>query len=204
MKRLHPFLPPPSHPLVDKLYHEFPIPIRVKKARKTKLGDYRPPHQGKPATISINNNLNPFAFLITLLHEYAHHFTWMNYEEKAAPHGKEWKVYYVRLIRHFLERGVFPKELEPALIKHISNPASSSCYDVHLSRELRRYDSPGVKQMIEVLESLPEGSLFEYGKGRVFEKRERLRKRYKCFESKTGRIYLFHPLAEVKPLDRLP
>jgi len=34
----------------------------------------------------------------------------------------------------------------------------------------------------------------------LFQKKEKLRKRYKCIELKTKKIYLFNPLAEVKPV----
>ena len=36
--------------------------------------------------------------------------------------------------------------------------------------------------------------------GRVFEKGERLRKRFRCTEKKTGLVYLFSPVYEVKPV----
>ena len=41
-------------------------------------------------------------------------------------------------------------------------------------------------------------ALFKLKNGRVFRKDEKLRKRYKCTEVKTKRIYLFSPVAEVE------
>jgi len=41
-------------------------------------------------------------------------------------------------------------------------------------------------------------SLFKLKNGRVFRKEEKLRKRFKCTELKTKRIYLFSPIAEVE------
>ena len=37
--------------------------------------------------------------------------------------------------------------------------------------------------------------------GRTFRKLERIRKRYRCIEIKTGLIYLFSPIAEVQLLN---
>jgi hypothetical protein len=41
-------------------------------------------------------------------------------------------------------------------------------------------------------------ALFKLKNGRVFRKEEKLRKRYKCTEIKTRRVYLFSPIAEVE------
>jgi hypothetical protein len=47
------------------------------------------------------------------------------------------------------------------------------------------------------LEKIPLKTVFVY-EGRLFEKGERIRTRYNCKEIKSGRIYLFNPLAEVE------
>lgn len=54
------------------------VRFRIVAPRKTKLGDFRRPInvQGIPQ-ITINNNLNPYAFLITTLHEIAHLHTYL-------------------------------------------------------------------------------------------------------------------------------
>jgi len=41
-------------------------------------------------------------------------------------------------------------------------------------------------------------AVFKLKDGRVFRKDEKLRKRFKCTEVKTKRIYLFSPVAEVE------
>ena len=48
------------------------------------------------------------------------------------------------------------------------------------------------------MEKLPLKSLFKLKDGRIFRKDEKLRKRFKCTEIKTKRIYLFSPVAEVE------
>ena len=90
LQKLKPYLPPGALPPHQKLTGKALCQIRVSKPRKTKLGDYRRPgrpHQ--PHRISINGNLNPYAFLITLLHEWAHLEIYQEYKGKVAPHGPE-------------------------------------------------------------------------------------------------------------------
>jgi hypothetical protein len=41
-------------------------------------------------------------------------------------------------------------------------------------------------------------TLFKLKNGRVFRKDEKLRKRFKCTEISTRRVYLFSPVAEVE------
>ena len=48
------------------------ISVRIKPSRLSKYGDYRPPVEGRSHTITINHDLNQFAFLITFTHEVAH------------------------------------------------------------------------------------------------------------------------------------
>jgi len=43
--------------------------------------------------------------------------------------------------------------------------------------------------------------LFKIKDGRIFRKHERLRKRYKCIEVSSKRVYLFSPVAEVELLE---
>ena len=48
------------------------------------------------------------------------------------------------------------------------------------------------------VEKVPFKALFKIKGDRVFRKEEQLRKRFKCVEIKTKRIYLFSPVAEVE------
>jgi hypothetical protein len=49
------------------------VQLKISNTRTTKLGDYRPPRPGAIPRISVNHNLNKYSFLITLVHEMAHH-----------------------------------------------------------------------------------------------------------------------------------
>ena len=75
----------------------------VTKKRQSVLGDYRHSAIGKNHRISINGNLNKYEFLITLLHELAHLFTFEKFANKVEPHGKEWKHFYGSLLADFLQ-----------------------------------------------------------------------------------------------------
>jgi SprT protein len=44
-------------------------------------------------------------------------------------------------------------------------------------------------------------ALFKLKDGRIFRKQEQLRKRFKCVEVKSRRVYLFSPVAEVEIIE---
>ena len=170
----------------------------VSRNRRSKFGDYRPPFASKGHRISVNGNLNQYAFLITTVHEFAHLKTWSEHRNKVKPHGTAWKSNFKKLMEPFLVLEIFPEDIKRAVFNYLSNPAASSCTDLTLFRTLQKYDE--IKNGHVVLEQLPERSLFAIPSGRVFEKGERLRKRYRCIEKSSGRVYLFNPLAEVRIL----
>jgi hypothetical protein len=66
-------------------------------------------------------------------------------------------------------------------------------------RVLKKYDN-GQNGLLMV-EQVGEGRLFDVGKGKIFRKGKKLRKRYQCIEVATGKLYLFSPIYEVKALN---
>jgi hypothetical protein len=159
------------------------------------LGDYRHAHADKGHRISVNGDLNKYAFLVTLLHEIAHLITFENHGHRVQPHGKEWKMHFGNLLRTFTAKNIFPSDIEHALQKSISNPAASSCGDEKLLRVLKSYDNP--RAGILLVEQLANGEKFKIKGNRVFERGEKIRKRFKCKELATGKWYLFSPVFEV-------
>ena len=99
----------------------------------------------------------------------------------------------------FFEKDIFPPDVKQAIISYLNNPAASSCSDLSLYRSLRKYDAP--KESVHTVEKLPAKALFKLKDGRVFRKEEKLRKRYKCIEVNSKRIYLFSPVAEVEQIE---
>lgn len=190
------YLPESSIALCIDWMNEFRLQLTIKKSRATKLGDFRPAYKGKPAQISVNGDLNKYAFLITLVHEIAHGICWNKYQQKVLPHGREWKQIYSSYLSRFVGNNTFPAELEPTIIEHIHRPKASSCSDSKLLKALKQYDD---KPVIH-LEDLPENALFQLSTGRIFQKKELKRKRYICIEVETEKRYLVNGIAEVIPV----
>jgi SprT protein len=195
-KQLEPFVPNGSIPLLKDLLADESFHLVVSKPRSTKHGDFKPPNKGQVPRLSVNGNLNPYAFLITLVHEIAHLKVWHQHQNRVKPHGLEWKNTYTQLLQRFVDAGVFPKDLQAALVNHCKKPGYTSGTDEALVRALRAYDA---EQPFFNLDELPIGSHFKLGK-RIFKRGEKLRKRYLCEEVATGKKYRVHALAEVIPV----
>lgn len=176
--------------------HQYKIHLTITRARATVLGDYRNAVHGKNHRISVNGNLNPYAFLITLLHEMAHLLTYEKYGHAVAPHGKEWKQAYGALLAGFLDKKIFPADIARALQRSLHSPSATTCGEEHLMRVLKQYDKP--KQGWAMVEALAQGQLFKTSDGRIFRKGPKLRKRIQCTEVKTGQVYLFSAVYEVE------
>jgi len=193
---LQEFLPPGTYDAVLQYLQFYKVHLTVAKERKSILGDYR--HQTHHANhrISVNGNLNKFSFLITLLHELAHLLTFEQFENRVSAHGREWKMIYGKLLEQFVQNKIFPADIEKELLQSLKNPAASSCAEDDLLRVLRKYDD--AKTNNRLVEEIPVNSLFRTNDGRVFKKEVRVRKRFKCVEVTTGRVYLFSPVYEVE------
>ncbi|WP_316746843.1 sprT domain-containing protein [Pedobacter gandavensis] len=188
------YMPPAAAPIIAKWIDYFQCEFKISKNRVTKLGDYRHPYQGLGHKISVNNDLNPYAFLVTTVHEFAHLLTWNDHKNKVKPHGGEWKHNFKRMMAPFIEQSIFPQDVELAIVSYLANPSAASCTDLKLSRALKKHD---VLKDASRLEELPLNAVFTIKDGRQFKKGEKLRKRYRCLCLDNGNIYLFNPLAEV-------
>lgn len=193
---LQSFLPAGTYEAVLHYLQFYRVHLTVARERKSILGDYRHRHGQKAHRISVNGNLNPYSFLITLLHELAHLLTFETYGNKVAAHGKEWKLLFGQLLARFIEQDVFPADIKAVLLQSLRNPAASSCADETLLRTLKGYDEKN--DNAQFVESLPEGTLFRTHDGRIFRKGEKMRKRFRCVEMETNRTYLFSPVYEVE------
>jgi hypothetical protein len=196
-------LPEACHGYVAVLLGELPIDVRVTRPRRTKLGDHRGPRPDRPRhAITVNEDLNPYAFLTTFLHEVAHATTWERHQKRIRrirPHGIEWKAEYGRILAPVVAAGMLPGDVTAALERSIRNPAAATCSDRGLAIVLARYDT--VTPGRATVESLPAGTLFRTDSGRCFILGPRLRSRYRCVEQGTGREYRMHPLLRVAPVD---
>jgi len=189
------YLPDGTLDAVMAYLHKYKVHLTVARERKSILEDYRHRTHYENHRISVNGNLNKFSFLVTLIHEIAHLLTYEQYQNKVAAHGTEWKQLYGSLLQQFLQNKIFPSDVERELIATIRNPAASSCAEDGLVRVMRKYDDKDSPQRL--VEEIPLHGLFRTTDGRVFKKGEKLRKRFKCVEVSTGKVYLFSPVFEV-------
>ena len=174
----------------------YKIHFTITRSRSTKLGDYRPPNARQPYhRITVNHDLNPYAFFITFVHELAHLLTYKQYGRRVKAHGREWKSHYRRLLEPFLEKNIFPEDPQLTLFQHLQNIKASSHADVELTRMLMQFDG---KEQQTLIEDLQPGDRFIFQNYRKFEMITKLRKRYKCLELDTQRVFLFQPLTPVE------
>ncbi len=198
---LEQFLPRGAYEQIAPFFQAHTVHLTITHERKSVLGDYRHPVPDAPYhRISINANLNPYSFLITLLHELAHMYTFVHFEHKAPPHGKEWKTQFRHILIPFMGKRFFPGDVEKALHAYLHNPAASTCTDAQLYKSLYRYDEhkPGFK----LVDDIGANQYFETEDGQVYQKLEKLRTRTRCRQLTSGRVYFFQGIVEVKAIKR--
>lgn len=178
------------------LWWDHKFEFKITKGRQTKLGDYRFHPIKKAHVVSVNNNLNPFAFLITYIHEVAHLVVYNDHKNKVSPHGGEWKSAFKQLMLPMLRSEVFPDDVLRALARHMKNPKASSYSDPKLITALSHYDKD---QSGVLLSQVPVSEEFIFNK-RQFSKLELRRTRVVCKELKTGKKYLISQTAKVQLL----
>jgi hypothetical protein len=196
LNHLQNYLPSGTYDAVVEYLYRYKVHLTITRERKSILGDYRHRTHHINHRISVNGNLNVYSFLITLLHELAHLLTFEQFSNEVLAHGREWKTIYAQLLAQFLKNKTFPENIERELMVSLKNPAASSCAEDDLLRVLRKYDNK--ESHHRLVEELSINSLFRIDDGRVFLKGEKLRKRFKCKEVRTGKIYLFSPVYEVE------
>lgn len=198
---VQPLLPAGCDAYVAELLGRQPLELRLSRPRRTKLGDHRPPSRSFARhRITINDDLNPFAFLTTLLHEIAHAATWERHRgrRRIRPHGAEWKAEFGGILRPIVDDGLLPSRVGEALARYLENPAAASCSDRGLVLALAEYDAAPAGRIR--VEELTERDVFRAANGGVFRAGRLLRSRRACFELATGREFRVHGLAYVERL----
>ena len=185
------FVPEKSIKLLQCWVDELNVKVEVSNPRSTKLGDFKV--TGNQFSITVNNNLNKYSFLITLTHELAHAFVFLKYQNSVKPHAKSWQLIFKSLMLNFLTPDYFPEDILRVLSRHIISPKASTFSDLELVRVLRRYDN--VQSL--TVSDLSFGESFQTNNGKTFVKGKKVRKRIKCIHCLSNKVYLFHPFAEV-------
>ena len=183
------------------------VEVRSVRARRSKLGDHRAPVRGRTIhRITVNDDLNPYAFLTTLLHEIAHAVTWEKhvrprkpFSRRVLPHGAQWKSEFGRILAPVVEQGALPEDVSGALGRYLQDPAAATCSDRGLLVALARYDAPDPAR--KLVEEVAVGAAFRVEGGRMFLKGPKLRSRFRCYDARTGIEYRIHPLCRVTLCD---
>ena len=139
--------------------------------------------------ITINLDMNPFRFLITLLHEISHFFVYQDFGFKTKPHGFQWKSKFKELLIPVINNKVFPDDILSPLAKYAINPKASTDTDLDLSIALNKYN---VSISTYVLD-LEQGDKFKASNKKNYLVIRKRRKRYECMEIDSKKIYLFSP-----------
>ncbi len=192
------YLPEIFVPYISELLVLHKVKFKIVAPRATKLGDFRVGSAMQMPQITINGNLNPYAFLITTIHEFAHFKTYEKFGNRVPPHGVEWKFEFKKLLEPVIGAGHLPEEISTALERSLHNLKASSCSDIHLSRQLAKFDVHD--EAVTLLENLPKGQQFLL-QGKVFCKGELRRKRFLCTEIKTNKNYLVSAIAKVTTIE---
>ena len=172
------------------------LEIKIAKARQSKWGDLRYFPSEKKYVITINDNLNKYEFLFTMMHEVAHYLTMKKYGNKVKPHGKEWKKEFSNLLFKCVENHELPKDVADAFYAHAISPKASIITDRNLRNVLRKYSHDYNKKVL-TLEMIGEGDYFVYH-GKIFERLEQRRKLIRCRDVNKNKYYLFQPDVIVK------
>ena len=188
------FLPKCTWGYTRKLLKNHNVNIYVVNHRNSKLGDYKPVPKGQVPRITLNNSLNPYSFLITFLHEWAHLLIDEKHGRSVKPHGYEWKYAYQSLLIPIIEIKELPEDFRYVLLNHARSPKASALGDPILAKYLKQFDEYNGLH----LEDLQPNTKFELSSGLVLVKGEKRRTRYMCHNPINNKKYTVHALAEVE------
>jgi len=193
------YVPQLAYAYCDHLHKTYKFDFFLSRPRNSRLGDFtiKP---GFVPRITINKNLNRYNFLITYLHEVAHHvvYTQKNrLRKRIAPHGIEWKTAFATLLAPVMNEHIFPSDILEPLLKYAQNPKASTSADHILYNSIKKYDDNAVTANKVALVHLMEGSNFVFH-NRHFVRGSLRRTRVLCTDKISQRRYTIpaHALVE--------
>lgn len=194
MKDVYAYIPEASHQQIKEYLKVKDLRIQIKGERATKHGDFRKTQKGD-YLITVNNNLNPYQFLLTLVHEISHYETYKRFG-RVKPHGIEWKNTFKKLMIPFIRPEVYPIDILPHLAKYLLNAKASTDSDPALALALKQETLNSNKNYIFELSIGSEFLLKE----RQFVLLEKKRTRSVCLDKNSNKKYLINLNSEVSPL----
>ncbi len=181
---LNKYIPKEALYKVEKLWNKYNFNLKIVPHRTTKLGDFKVLAKGY-FQITVNCDLSPEQFLLTLVHEIAHLVTYQKHQSSVKPHGIEWQRNFKELMHPFLSEKIYTREMLLHLNKYLINPKASSCTDIELYNILNRIN---YTNKITVF-SLQTNQVFSL-KQRKFKLLKKRRTRAICLDLDTNKKYL--------------
>ncbi len=194
------YFPPVAANYCRQLWQDYSFHFRVVKPRRTRLGDFRV-LANYQTQITVNANLNSYAFLITYVHEVAHADVNRHYKRRVQPHGKAWQTAFQRLMQPLLTATVFPDTILRPLQQYMVKPAATTYANPPLMLALRQIDADttnATAQGQRLLRDVPEGEQFQFAK-KTYVRGTLRRTRVVCREVQSGKSYaiLAHAWVEI-------
>jgi hypothetical protein len=202
------YLPAGAVAYCEALQRQYPFRFRLSRPRKTRFGDFRA-LPDRTTHITVNADLNPYAFLLTLVHEIAHCAVYQTYRRPGKPHGRTWQRTFQRLMTPLLTEAIFPPDVLAPLQTYLRRPAATTSGYPALRLALDRYDLPKRPDLAgdsggnvpspsgTTLRQLPESQPFQF-RGKAYIRGTLRRTRVVCKEIQSGRSYAI--LADVAVL----
>ena len=151
-------IPAPAVEYCFHLWKASPFELKITRSRQTKVGDFTSRRTRSHPRITLNNDLNPYLFLMTYVHEVAPLRVYLTLGNRVDPHGEEWRTVFTDLMVPLLWESVFPDEILHELRRHMINPKASSFADSKLTQAFRKFDKNA--SQFAILAEIPEGSVF--------------------------------------------
>ncbi len=175
-----------------ELWEKHRFELKIRKPRKSKLGDFRwEPSSGK-YTITLNKDLDAPLFTVTFLHEFAHLLVKEKYGRKASPHGAEWKSEFSQLLARVQDHEIFDDQQKLAIQRIRRNPKASLGSDQQVYKAFKK-SSNSVSDLMEGTEFLFRNTPYRVEK--------RNRSRSICKNLKNGKKYSFPFATEIELAD---
>ena len=184
----------PVHDFMDK----YCVHLHITRKRTSKLGDYRWPQRGHNyQEISVNGDMNPYQFLMVLLHEMAHLNTHQRHGNDIQPHGHEWQEQYRLLLLQYLH--CFPDDLATLITQYTSRIPLSRTIEKQIDAQLRHYNPNYTPSDDLTLNQLPPGTAFRIADNpqKPFRALEKRRTRWICLGLDDNKKYLVSGTARV-------